>query len=236
MGQISRMGNIIAENLEQEKGLEMKRGLTIGMVVGVALFVLTACGGVYKVGQIGTHEVWQVTTRDVVAPSTQTVLTHNLKDGAVTKIEGGTGSSFLGQVAGPAATALGAYYIGQGIGESGDEVTVNETNNMDNKSGSAAGAISDVDNAAVAGAAAASSSSAKNFNANVNENTNKQGQGQLQGQGQGQAQGQAQGQLQGQAQGQGQAQKNQNKNKNQNQNKNKGNAPGNSGNVPNGKK
>jgi hypothetical protein len=52
-------------------------------------------------------------------------LVHNVEDGALTKIEGASGHSGLGQVAGPAAVAGAAYFIGKGLEDSGDENTTN---------------------------------------------------------------------------------------------------------------
>ena len=92
----------------------------------LSLFLLMGCSSVHQIGEIGTFEVWQVKTRDAFTPNTTTVLTHNLEDGALTKIEGGTGRSGIGQLAGPSAAVGAAYFIGKGIGDSGDSTEIRQ--------------------------------------------------------------------------------------------------------------
>lgn len=91
------------------------------------------------VSKVGAHEVWKVTSRDFIAPSTTTILTHNVTDGTVSKIEGAAGSSALGQLAGPAAAVGAAYFIGKGIEESGDQNTTNVNQAQDGASANSEG-------------------------------------------------------------------------------------------------
>ena len=97
-----------------------------------ALLVLTGCSAIGKIGSIGIHDIYSVQFCDMISPCTTTILTHSTKDGALNKIEGGTGPSILGQVLGPASVATAGYFIGDGISESGDKIS--ETNNLSSKS------------------------------------------------------------------------------------------------------
>jgi hypothetical protein len=116
----------------------MKRLLVLLILV---LFTI-GCSSVHQIGQIGEFEIWQVKTRDALTPNTVTVLTHNLEDGALTKIEGGTGRSGLGQLAGPSAAVGAAYFIGKGLGDSGDEINT-ETNIKQEGSSATSGSVSE---------------------------------------------------------------------------------------------
>ncbi len=93
----------------------------------MALFVLVGCSTVSRIGEIGTHDIYRVATWDMVSPSTTTIFTYNKPDGALTKIEGGAGPSFLGQFLGPAAVTAAGIYIGKGLEKSGDESNITST-------------------------------------------------------------------------------------------------------------
>ena len=109
------------------------------LIIITAITLLSGCSTMQQLGTIGTHEIWEVTTRDIMAPSTQTILVHNPTDKSLTKVEGGVGPSLLGQIAGPAAVVGGAYFIGKGLEDSGD--TTNVTSDSDAQGGRA-GAVS----------------------------------------------------------------------------------------------
>ena len=115
-------------------------------LVLLSFVLLAGCASMNQIGEIGTHEIWQVKTRDVISPSTTTVFVHNKEDGALTKVEGGTGRSGLGQIAGPAAVVGAAYFIGRGLEGSGDEIN-SETNIKQEGSSAAAGSIATGGNA-----------------------------------------------------------------------------------------
>lgn len=132
------------------------------------------------------YDIVVVKTRDWVSPSTTTVMVFNKETGEFTKVEGGTGPGGLGTLAGPAATAYAGHEIGKGIGDSGDQSTINNGS----ASGSVAGSASVSKSAAAAKSASASAASAKA--AQMQGQAMAQGQGQLQDQGQLQGQGQGQ--------------------------------------------
>jgi len=71
-----------------------------------------------------------VKSRDLFSPCTTTVFRYDRATRELTKVDGGTGASALGTLAGPAATAYAGHEIGQGIDGSGD------TNNINNSSSS----------------------------------------------------------------------------------------------------
>jgi hypothetical protein len=111
------------------------------LMIMVMVIVLSGCASVARIGEIGVHEVYMVQTCDMISPCTTTILTHNPKDGALNKIEGGTGPSALGQFLGPASVATAGYFVGKGLGESGDVVT-SSTELSSESQGSQAGAVS----------------------------------------------------------------------------------------------
>jgi hypothetical protein len=128
----------------------------------LSLFLLMGCSSVHQIGTIGTQEIWQVKTRDWVTPNTVTVFTHNVEDGAVHKVEGGVGRSGLGQIAGPSAAVGAAYFIGKGIGDSGDRTTIQQ---------SGGGAVSNSSSKAKAeGGEGGEGGDASNTNINANVN------------------------------------------------------------------
>ena len=86
------------------------------------------CASVKEIGEIGGHKIYNVKTENVFAPSTSTILTYNTADGTLTMINGGSGASGLGQIAGPAAVVGGAYFIGKGMKDSGDTTTITTDN------------------------------------------------------------------------------------------------------------
>jgi hypothetical protein len=113
----------------------------------VLMLLVAGCASVKEIGEIGTHKIYNVKTENVFAPSTSTILTHNTEDGTLMMVNGGSGASGLGQIAGPAAVVGGAYFIGKGLGDSGDNVTVKEgdTTNLNvnsSTSGATAGSTS----------------------------------------------------------------------------------------------
>ena len=115
--------------------------------IGIILMLIafsSCASSMSQIGTIGLHQIYQVKTCDMVSPCTTTILTHSAKDGALNKIEGGTGPSILGQVLGPASVASAGYFIGDGLGDSGDKNSI--TSNSDGSTAQAAGG------AAVAGA------------------------------------------------------------------------------------
>ena len=97
------------------------------------------CTGVARIGEIGVHEIYMVQTCDVISPCTTTILSHSTKDGALNKIEGGTGPSVLGQFLGPASVTAAGYFIGEGIEDSGDVTNVTSDSASE---GGKAGAVS----------------------------------------------------------------------------------------------
>lgn len=111
------------------------------------------------VSKVGAHEVWKVTSRDFIAPSTTTILTHNVTDGTVSKIEGAAGSSALGQLAGPAAAVGAAYFIGKGIEESGDQNTTNVNQAQDGASANSEGSYARAEGGGAGGKSMASADS-----------------------------------------------------------------------------
>lgn len=134
----------------------MKKSLAL--ILGLSL---TGCASVAQIGEIGTHKIYWVQTCDVIAPCTTTILTYNNKDGALNKIEGGTGPSVLGQLAGPASVATAGYFVGRGLEDSGDTITNTETTTttLQSKSQSQGGASLSV-SGAVSGSVAASQAGA----------------------------------------------------------------------------
>ena len=109
------------------------------LAVIILTFTFFGCAAVDKIGDIGGHEIYKVTTRDLIAPSSTTLLTLNKADNGLTRIEGGVGASMLGQVAGPAAVAGAGYFIGRGIGDSGDENRTENNTSISNTNSTAAG-------------------------------------------------------------------------------------------------
>lgn len=98
------------------------------IVVLIVAMLLVSCSSISKVGNIGGVDIYEVNTRDFLSPMSTTVITHDPENGEVAKINGGIGSSGLGQVAGPAATVGSAYLIKEGLRKSGDEITDNTSN------------------------------------------------------------------------------------------------------------
>ena len=99
------------------------------LVVLLSLVFLSSCASISSVDLpenfVDRYEVLKVTTRDVIAPSTTTILIYDKNNKTLDKVEGSSGSSFVGQLAGPAATAFSGYRIGKGIADSGDDTVVN---------------------------------------------------------------------------------------------------------------
>ena len=169
-------------------------------IVGIlSVLLLLGCASIEKAEYMMEDEVVAhaledhafivVKTRGIVTPSTTTVFLYDKVNKTFTKVEGGTGASALGVVAGPAATAYAGHEIGRGLREAKpDQTNISNKTNVKGVSGSAAGAA--------AGSISVSKSKAAALQA--------QGQGQAQGQAMKQAQGQAQQmqQLQDQAQDQ----------------------------------
>lgn len=135
----------------------------------ICLSVTVGCTTLDQTAKIGTHEIYVLETTAFLAPSTTTVMAHNTQDGALNRINAGTGAGFLGAVAQPAATAAAGYFIGDGLEDSGDEINSVENNEFSNSGGNnAAGAIAKGGNAkagaasaSVAGAAAGAASYSK---------------------------------------------------------------------------
>ena len=127
----------------------------------IALVVLLAgCSSVQRIGSVGIHDFYAVSTCDTISPCTTTVLTYNTQDGALNKIEGGTGPSVLGQFLGPASVAAAGYFIGEGIADSGDDTSTVNNENVQVE-GSRAGAISGSASGSVAVSKSASVAAAK---------------------------------------------------------------------------
>ena len=99
-------------------------------ILFLILFTI-GCSSVGQIGNIGGHDIYTVKTRDLISPSTTTVLVHKVESDQLHKVDGGTGPSFLGQMAGPAATAAAGYFIGEGLEDSGDRNR--STTNNDNR-------------------------------------------------------------------------------------------------------
>lgn len=124
-----------------------------------AVFLLfgIGCASVDHVATFGSHEIHTITTRDWIAPATTTVLAFDTRDEGLHQLQAATGASGLSQIAGPAAVATGAYFIGKGLKDSGDNV--NSFDNSNTQAGSASGSIAKGGNAA-AGAISGSQSAA----------------------------------------------------------------------------
>ena len=99
------------------------------LVVLVCLLVFAGCSSVQHIGTIGEkYELYKVTTRDFIAPSTQNVLTYDTESRDLVESPGVGGNSVLGTVLAPAATAYAGHQIGRGLADSGDTIT--EENNI----------------------------------------------------------------------------------------------------------
>ena len=143
----------------------------------VLLVFLTGCATMTTAGKLSNadpdlnavaskYKFVVVHTRDLVSPCTTTLFMVDSESGKITKVEGGTGTSILGSLAGPAATAYAGREIGHGIKKAHpDKTNINNGNNNSAQNSAAS----------IAGARAVSRSRATQFQG--------QAQGQVQAQG-----------------------------------------------------
>ena len=99
-----------------------------------ALALLLGCTQHHVAGNIGPHEIHVIQAWHVVAPSSTETFIYNTKNEELRQTNQGIGGSVLGFAAMPVAVGIAAHEIGEGIGDSGDEINHEETTNNTNVS------------------------------------------------------------------------------------------------------
>ena len=105
---------------------------------------MSGCSSVREL-TLGDQTIYQVTTRDVFAPCTTTLL--EKQDGKFVPLNAAMGAGGVGTVAGPAATAYAGHQIGRGIADSGDVTEISnssESNPTTNSEANPAASINSV--------------------------------------------------------------------------------------------
>lgn len=89
------------------------------------LFLLCGCSYVHEFGQIGSHRLYKIQVGSLAAPGQTAIGMLDTNTGIVTFTSPIGGNGVVGSVVTAGGSVAMGYYIGKGLGKSGDQTTIN---------------------------------------------------------------------------------------------------------------
>lgn len=86
---------------------------------------ISSCSYVHSFGQIGPHKLYKVQLGSIAAPGQTMVAMVDTNTGVVTFTAPIGGNGVIGSVVTSGGSVAMGYFIGKGLGESGDNTTIN---------------------------------------------------------------------------------------------------------------